>query len=113
MKYRDFRWPCEGAVLIHDGQEEWWAVLKNISSTGLCAFSNQGHFHRASRVRFSVLGHGVNARVVWVRSGLIGVKFDTPITGAELSLFRRTSLTPKAGCWPKTAGGPNGFRELR
>ncbi len=103
MRYRNYRWPGDRYIRIHVGREEHLATLRNVNSAGLCVICKDSHLSPGDRPRFTVLGLDIVGRVIWIRSGRVGVKFDDPITEAQLSFFRNIPVSLRAGHWPSVA----------
>lgn len=71
------------AVLTHDDNRHVVAVV-NLSASGVM-IRYQGPLGEGDQVYLQLLDHGtVSGQVRWIRDGLIGVEFDSPIEVAEI-----------------------------
>jgi hypothetical protein len=114
MRYRNHRWPSDRSILVHVGGRQHLATLRNVNLAGLCVSCDDDQILPGNFVRFSVSGLTIGGRVIWVRSGRVGVKFDAPIGNMQLALIRSTPFSPSSGHRLSVAGySKSGFCELR
>lgn len=106
MKYRANRRACDRQIALHANGEVAHVTLRDISSTG-ARFEGATALPRGAQVTLNLLSGPTRGCVVWFRGGLTGVKFDQPLTAAQLTLV----LQPASQRHP--SGSSHRFRELR
>ncbi|SLN66470.1 PilZ domain-containing protein [Roseisalinus antarcticus] len=107
MKHRDHRALCDYAARFHTAQGPVWAEIRNVSEFGARVaglFESPG-----SRVALVLRMSEIRGRVVWRRAGLVGLRFDRPLSDAEMAMIRGTVEASRA---VRNTAGYHRFREL-
>lgn len=90
MRYREMRWPCQFDIGVERGGTRRSATLRNIARPGAMV-AGAGPVAPGERLVLSLLGRRLGAEVRWARGELCGVRFDAPLSAAEVMAVRRVA----------------------
>lgn len=107
MRYRAPRFPAHTDIKIMtvDGIDQ--ALLRNVSAQGMC-ITGLTTLQYGERVRVSVAGELVDAKVVWTQMNSVGMRLARDLDETEICFLRQVPT----GTGRPPQGGPGSFTEM-
>lgn len=109
MRYREMRLMCDYDVAVEAAGRRLRGTITNVCSMG-ARLSGVGALERGTRVVLELRLTRPRGAVVWCSGGVCGLRFDRPLSKAELAQIRG-HLHGRAPA-PAMRPASHGFREL-
>ena len=90
MRYREMRWPCRFDIGVERAGTRRDATLRNIARPGAMV-AGAGVVAPGERLVLRLLGRRIDAEVRWSRGEVCGVRFDAPLSVAEVMAVRKVA----------------------